>query len=220
MNERPHPSLAARRAMHWTRRPFRVSAGYGPEPVSGGEGTLDVKLNNHQPRSVQTFTKRVPATPDQVARAMEHLRNYVRENGLKNSQVREKIVEGAMKFPGHFTVEDLVRDLREIGVKNVHTATIYRAMPLLIDAGLIEPALVADGDGQLYESVFEQQHHDHLVCVKCRRVVEFYSEALEAIQREISDRYGYSLQDHILELRGVCAKCRKLPKHTDGSTAG
>lgn len=193
----------------WTKRPFRLTHPFAPSGEGPAAASLDDPLKNDQPPGVKTFTPREPASPEQVGRALDHLRAYVRQHGLKNSQVREKVLEGAMAFAGHFTVEDLVRALRDLGMSNVHTATVYRSLPLLIDAGLVEPALIAGGDGQLYESAFEQDHHDHLVCVRCRQVVEFYSEPLEAIQREIAERYGYILQDHVHELRGLCGDCRK-----------
>ncbi len=141
--------------------------------------------------------------------ALGQLRSYVQTKGLKNSRVRERIVEAATVFDGHFTVDELVRALRSQGVRNVHTATIYRCMPLLIEAGLIEPALVAGGESQVYESAFERAHHDHLVCKNCGCIVEFYSETLETLQREIAERHGFRLTDHVHELRGICARCER-----------
>lgn len=125
------------------------------------------------------------------------------------SKVREAITRAALSYKGHFNVEDLVRVLHGDGIHEAHVATVYRAIPLLIDAGLIQPALVSKGDGQHYEAVFEREHHDHLVCVRCSRIVEFQSEALEALQREIAARYHFELDDHVHELRGRCRECRR-----------
>jgi len=94
-------------------------------------------------------------------------------------------------------------------------ATVYRALPLLVDAGLIQPALVSKSDGQRYEVAFEREHHDHLVCSGCGRVVEYQSETLEALQREIARRYGFELENHVNELRGRCKECRRA-----GSNSG
>jgi Fur family ferric uptake transcriptional regulator len=145
---------------------------------------------------------------DAIARGIERLHEAVRAKGLKQSAVRDEIARAALGYAGHFGVEDLVAMLRARGDQNTHAATVYRTLPLLIDAGLIEMALVGRGDGQRYEAVFEREHHDHIVCTQCGEVVEFHSETLEALQREIADRYGFVLEDHIHELRGRCKNCR------------
>lgn len=146
---------------------------------------------------------------DLVGRALEHLRTVVHDKDLKNSQVREAIARAALDHGGHFTVEDLVGVLRRQGLRNVHMATVYRAIPLLVEAGLIQAALLTEGDTQHFERSFEREHHDHLICSSCGALVEFHSEALEAMQREIADRYGYTLDSHVHELRGLCGKCRR-----------
>ena len=141
-------------------------------------------------------------------RALQRFRALLRERSLKMSKVRESIARAALGCRGHFTVEDLVRLLHARGVQDAHLATVYRAIPLLIEAGLIQPALVAKGDGQRYEIAFEREHHDHLVCTGCGRVVEYQSEALEALQREIAELHGFSVEGHLHELRGRCGDCR------------
>lgn len=149
---------------------------------------------------------------DLVARALERLRSVVHEKDLKNSQVREAIARAALKHGGHFTVEDLVRVLRRQGVRNVHVATVYRAIPLLVESGLIQPALLSEGDTQHFERSFEREHHDHLICSSCGALIEFHSEALEALQRDIALLHGYTLDSHVHELRGLCPKCQAARK--------
>jgi len=144
-----------------------------------------------------------------VDRALERFRAVLKERSLKMSKVRESIARTALAYEGHFSVDDLLRVLHERGVRDAHMATVYRAVPLLVDAGLIQPALVSKSDGQRYEAAFEREHHDHLVCTGCGRVVEYQSEALEALQREIARRYEFELDDHVHELRGRCKDCRR-----------
>lgn len=151
------------------------------------------------------------ADDESVERALGALRDLLRAKDLKQSKVREAIARTALAYDGHFTVEELAQLLRERGVAGAHLATVYRAIPLLVEAGLIQPALVAQGDRQHYEAAFERAHHDHLVCLSCGSVVEFYSETLEVIQREIAERYGYRLEQHVHELRGLCTRCQRSP---------
>jgi Fur family transcriptional regulator, ferric uptake regulator len=145
-----------------------------------------------------------------VDRALDQLRNVVRAKGLKSSAVRDAVARVALGYDGHFTVEDLVKSLRETGVTDVHPATVYRVLPLLVEAGLIQETLVSAGDGHRYERAFEREHHDHLICTSCGKVVEFQFEAIEVLQRDLSESLGFKLTGHIHELYGVCASCQRL----------
>lgn len=151
-----------------------------------------------------------PLSKAAVERALERFRAALHARSLKYSKVRESIARAALIYDGHFSVEDLLRHLQADGVRDAHLATIYRAMPLLVESGLVQPALVSKADGQRYEAAFEREHHDHLVCTTCGKIVEYQSEALEALQREIAVRHGFELEDHVHELRGRCRDCRKL----------
>lgn len=155
-------------------------------------------------------SRKASGPPEEVIeRALIRFRDVLHGKALKMSKVREAIARAALTYEGHFSVEDLVRVLQANDVRDAHLATVYRAVPLMVEAGLIEPALVSRADGQLYEAAFEQEHHDHLVCTGCGHVVEYHSEALEALQREIAERYGFQLVDHVHELRGLCRTCRR-----------
>jgi Fur family transcriptional regulator, ferric uptake regulator len=158
--------------------------------------------------------------PEQLSmdRALERFRSVLHDRSLKMSRVREAIARAALSYEGHFGVEELLGVLQANGVHEAHMATVYRAVPLMVEAGLIQPALVASGDAQRYEATFEREHHDHLVCHRCGRVVEYHSEALEALQREIAARYEFELDDHVHVLRGRCKSCRSagaLPRSHD-----
>jgi Fur family ferric uptake transcriptional regulator len=144
-----------------------------------------------------------------IARALERFRSLLHERSLKFSKVRESIARAALVYEGHFSVEALLGALHAEGVRDAHMATIYRALPLMVEAGLIQPALISKADGQRYEAAFEREHHDHLICTSCGRIVEYQSEAMEALQREIAERYGFELDDHVHELRGRCRECRR-----------
>ena len=146
---------------------------------------------------------------DARARALDRFRHVLRERSLKSSRVREAVARAALAQTGHFTVEDLLRALREGGVHEAHMATVYRAIPLMLDAGLIQPALVLNSDSQHYEVVFEREHHDHLVCTGCGRVIEYQSAALEALQRKIAASYDFELDEQTSELHGKCKSCKR-----------
>ncbi len=139
-----------------------------------------------------------------VERALDQLRLVVKERGLKASEVRENIARAALTVDGHFSIEQLMERLPD-----AHTATVYRVIPLLVDAGLLQSAPGPSDQGHRYERAFEREHHDHLVCTSCQKVVEFHFETFESLQRDVAERFGFTLTGHVHELFGVCASCRK-----------
>ena len=160
-------------------------------------------------------------------RALARFRALLKDKGLNSSSVRDAIALAAFSMPGHFDVNELVQTLHDAGVKGAHRTTVYRNLPLLIEAGIIQPTLVSAGDRHLYEAAFEREHHDHLLCTSCGRVVEFLFEAFEVLQRDLAARHGFELTGHVHELFGRCEPCRKAdaravatPTHRGSPNAG
>lgn len=143
-----------------------------------------------------------------LQRALDQLQEAVRVRGLKRSAVRDAVARAALRRKGHFSVEDLVQELRESGDLDAHPATVYRVLPLLIEAGLVQMTLVSAGEGARYERAFEREHHDHLICTTCGKIVEFHFEAIELLQRDVAERFGFRLTGHVHELLGTCRDCR------------
>lgn len=147
--------------------------------------------------------------PRGLERALGHLHAVVREKGLKSSGVRDAIARAALQYEGHFTAEELLTVLRTEGTLDAHAATVYRVLPLLVEAGLIQESLLSAGQGRRYERAFEREHHDHIICTSCKKVVEFEFEAFEVLQRDVSERLGFRLTGHVHELFGVCKRCEQ-----------
>ena len=151
-------------------------------------------LDNRQPKST-------------LARAVERFGNVLHDRSLRLTSERRAIVKAAITSRGHFEIDDLVRAIRREGV-SASRATVYRAIPLLIEAGLLHPTVLS-GKQHRYEAVFGQEHHDHLICHGCDKVVEFQFEAFEILQREVAAKYGFELIEHYHELIGICANCKR-----------
>lgn len=143
-----------------------------------------------------------------LERALERFNAVLVARSLKMSKVREAIAKTALGYPGHFAADDLARLLQQRGVRDAHLATVYRAIPLLIEAGLIQPVLGSKPGAQRYEAAFEREHHHRLVCRSCGKVIAYRSLALEALRREIAQHHGFVLEEHVLELLGRCRACR------------
>ena len=133
-------------------------------------------------------------------------REFLHERSLRSTDVREGILRAILVREGHFDIDELVRDLRARGLE-ASRATVYRALPLFAEAGFIQSTLKS-GDRRCYESTFRQEHHDHLVCTSCGKIVDFHFEAFEMLQREVASKHGFKLTGHSHELFGLCQDCQ------------
>ena len=132
------------------------------------------------------------------------LARYLDEHKLKNTKQRDAIVDEFLEIRGHITSEDLHARVRK-NHPGIGYTTVYRTLKLLCDAGLASAQHFDDGITR-YE--VKHEHHDHLVCVRCGRIVEFECSMIESAQDEIADRYGFRVLRHRHELYGHCARCR------------
>jgi Fur family ferric uptake transcriptional regulator len=133
-------------------------------------------------------------------------RNYLKSQGLRFTPERRLILEGIASINGHFDVEKLYAKLhRKAG--EISLATIYRTLPHLIKSGLIKEVMRCQ-DRPQYEKSFGYPHHDHLVCIKCGRVIEFKDDVIENLQNRVCRRFGFKPIEHRLGIRGYCRNCR------------
>lgn len=125
----------------------------------------------------------------------------LRKAGLKATLPRLKILEVLQANKAdHLSAEDVYRKLMD-DEEDIGLATIYRVLSQFEDAGLVIRHHFEDGHA-LFE--LEQGHHDHLVCVKCGRIQEFFDTEIEKRQHEIAKRSGFDLSKHTLVLYGEC----------------
>ena len=126
---------------------------------------------------------------------------------LKSSSKRSLVVQYFLKNDRHYTVEGLYDEVKQINPK-VSFSTVYRALKLLSDCGLASECNFGDGIVR-FEPVHKTQHHDHLICVSCGRIIEFKNEQIEKIQKDVARKYTFSISSHRMELYGMCSKCQK-----------
>jgi Fur family ferric uptake transcriptional regulator len=132
------------------------------------------------------------------------LSEYLEKNQLKRTRQREVILEAFLDRGGHISSEELHHVIREDNPRVGYT-TVYRTMKLLVEAGLADERHFDDGLAR-YES--SSQHHDHLVCTGCGKIVEFESEKIETAQHDIAKGKGFTLERHRHELYGKCSSCQ------------
>lgn len=126
----------------------------------------------------------------------------IRKAGLKVTLPRVKILQILEQNDSrHMTAEDVYRALLEKKA-DIGLATVYRVLTQFESAGLVERHHFEGG-----QAVFELNrgdHHDHIVCVVCGRVEEFFDETIEKCQSRIAEERGFSISDHSLILYGEC----------------
>jgi Fur family ferric uptake transcriptional regulator len=124
--------------------------------------------------------------------------------GLKATLPRLKILEIFQRSSvRHLTAEDVYRSLL-IEQLDIGLATVYRVLTQFEQAGLLSRSNFESG-----KAVFELnegKHHDHLVCIDCGRVEEFFDSEIESRQHSIAEARGFKLQEHALALYGACTK--------------
>ena len=130
---------------------------------------------------------------------------FLQDRGLRYTKERQAIFEEAAAFKGHFDPEMLYLTILSKGAR-VSRASVYRTLALMRDAGVIESVENAERIAR-YESTIGRQHHDHMLCTSCGKVIEFYSEKLESIQDALCQEHGFAGLSHSLEIRGLCRNC-------------
>ncbi len=131
----------------------------------------------------------------------------IKDAGLKITLPRVKILQILESSSiHHMSAEDVYKTLLTNG-EEIGLATVYRVLTQFEDAGLVVRHNFEGG-----HSVFEvatEEHHDHIVCVKCGRVEEFRDDEIEARQGLVANGLGFELTDHDLNMYGLCPDCRK-----------
>ena len=136
----------------------------------------------------------------------------LKSNGLKATVPRLKILDVFQRGgQRHMTAEDVFRQLL-IDNADIGLATVYRVLTQFEQAGILSRNHFESGKA-VYE-LNEGQHHDHMVCLDCGRVEEFYDPEIEARQQAVAQAKGFEIADHALSLYAHCT--RKPCPHRQG----
>jgi Fur family ferric uptake transcriptional regulator len=130
---------------------------------------------------------------------------YLASHRLKMTRSRRAILEEILAIRGHFTADDLLAHFRRRG-REVAPATLYRTLARLVEAGLVHRIDMAKGQAR-YEPMFGRHHHDHMICLRCGKIIEFENREIERIQAAVCRRKKFHLLEHTHQLRGHCAAC-------------
>lgn len=129
---------------------------------------------------------------------------YLADTGLKRTKQRELVARTFFSLGRHVSAADLHREVRKVD-RRIGLVTVYRTLKVLREAGLAEERRFTP-DFALFEPT-PPRHHDHMICTRCGRILEFENEAIEALQDDVARRAGFRILSHKLELYGRCRGC-------------
>lgn len=135
------------------------------------------------------------------------LETLLKQKGLKLTAQRKRLLQKALLSHRHFSAEELYEALRKQHA-GISRATVYRTLKLLAATEVLDAHDFGRGY-RLYESRLGRHHHDHLVCLRCRRITEFENEDIEEEQEKVAKHYHFKILSHSHKLYGLCQSCRK-----------
>jgi Fur family transcriptional regulator, ferric uptake regulator len=132
---------------------------------------------------------------------------HIQAAGLRRTGQRDLILEMFLSTEEHLTSEDLYWLVHKLDPTIGHT-TVYRTLKLLTEAGLAREVRFGDNK-TYYEHHYNHEHHDHMICTDCGKVIEFFSPDIELLQDQMADNFGFRPTHHSLRLWGICAECQR-----------
>jgi len=146
--------------------------------------------------------------------------DFIQQKGLKTTRQRNAIVATFFRMKGHISVEELLHAVKKVNPR-IGYATVYRTLHLLVECHLVEERRFGDGLAR-YEGHSDVEHHDHMICLECGMISEFYNSHLEALQERLAAENNFEIFRHRLELYGACKdkescasrKAKKLPSES------
>jgi Fur family ferric uptake transcriptional regulator len=147
-------------------------------------------------------------TSDQSIEGLQdQLTAYMERKGLRSTTQRRLVSEVFFRTGGHLSIDDMLGLVRQQDPK-VGYATVYRTLKLLVECGLANERQFDDTVTR-FEIARRGSHHDHLICLECKRIVEFEDAQIERLQDALAKRHGFQLVSHKHELYGLCERCQR-----------
>ena len=140
---------------------------------------------------------------------LDQFANLLKDRGLKFTYERKTIFEEVCHLKSHFDADSLYARFKSKGLR-ISRDTVYRTMPLLLESGVVQKS-VGRGHRDFYEHS-SKGHHDHIVCVRCGKVIEFHCEEIEKLQEKICREHHFKLVFHDHRLFGACRNCQTTAK--------
>jgi len=154
----------------------------------------------------------------QFVKEKEIFLEHIQKAGLRRTGQRDLILETFLKTEDHVTSEDLYWIVQKKDPSVGHT-TVYRTLKLLTEAGLAREVRFGDNK-TYYEHHYDHEHHDHMICTQCGKVIEFFSPEIESLQEQMADNFGFRLSHHSVRMWGSCSECSAKDTMTASAASG
>ena len=142
---------------------------------------------------------------------LKDLRGKLSESGYKMTPQRKEILKIFVEHSErhHMSAEDVYSILRE-NDSEIGLATVYRALDLLSDLGILVRMDFGDGCARYELNTADPtiHHHHHLICLNCKKVIEFEEDLLEMLEAYIEKKSGFQIVNHEVKFFGYCSDCR------------
>ncbi len=138
---------------------------------------------------------------------IDELKRIVKQKGLKYTEQREIVLNILINAEGHLSAEEIYNLIKsKKRESNIGIATVYRALSFLEEVNLIT-SIAFGADGKKYESN-TKEHHDHLICTNCGKIVDFMDNEIEKRQDKVAKKNNFKITSHSMQLYGVCDTCQ------------
>ncbi|MFC1543566.1 Fur family transcriptional regulator [Candidatus Neomarinimicrobiota bacterium] len=148
---------------------------------------------------------------------INRFKQILHAESLRFTSQRRAVLENILASDDHRGCDDIFISLRNKGIP-VSRATIYRTLEVLENAGFVRKMDIGDGCLR-YEKKLPLEHHDHIICLKCGRIIEFVDPEIEHLQRQVARKYGFELIKHSHQLYGLCADCQETGTTAAGESS-
>ncbi len=158
---------------------------------------------------LQELLPKVSKDRDRIT--LDRLRQVAAESGRPLNEIHELVIDLFMKSEKHRTLDEIYRQAHQQNSR-LHHRDVEQALQLLCEHKIARALRFQDQT--VYEHYHPESHHDHLYCVKCGAIVEFFDPRIELLQMENTRRADFRLLQHHLNIYGVCKDCIKLQAKT------
>lgn len=139
--------------------------------------------------------------------ANRDLKNMLREHELKATSQRIALLKLLDATSEHYDAEEIYFELHK-RQKNVSRATVYRSLEALVEQELVTKLDFGDGRMRYERNHGADEHHDHLICEQCGKVIEFFNLEVEAQQLAICEEHDFIPSTHTMHIFGTCSDCK------------
>lgn len=136
---------------------------------------------------------------------LKKFNKFLAAGGLKATRQRDLIVRAFFEAGRHTSAEELYRHVHARDPR-IGLVTVYRTLKLLRDAGLAEELRFADNFAR-YDPNLADGQHDHLVCSRCGKILEFDGSPIAGLQRAVGKQFEFTVHGHRLQIYGLCCDC-------------